>query len=205
MVDEFTFTLNVLITAYAFVTSIIFWFTWRKRPDLRYWFIALIIYSISHIFLVFKQDVDSFVFIGNGIQVVALLVVIISSFAEYYLLMFKSTNDEQTVKKEKIVLILTFSLSLLASVLSGILLHLFLFLDLLGIIVLVMITLLIIMSIIVLRIYTIQKTITRLFIFFTFFVGTITAVSTLLASYISWGNPLNYGLNFIFISLIMSV
>jgi len=68
-----------------------------------------------------------------------------------------------------------------------------------------MIALLIIMSIIVLRIYTIQKTLTRLFIFFTFFAGTITAISTLLAGYISWGSPLNYGLNFIFISLILTV
>jgi len=118
MTDEFT--LNVLLLLYAIVTTFLFWFTWRKRPDLRYWFIALIIYTISHVFLIFKQEIDSFVFIGNGIQVVALLVVIISSFYEYYLLMFKTADDKQAVKKEKIILMLTISFSIFTSVLSGI-------------------------------------------------------------------------------------
>ncbi|NHJ05905.1 MAG: GHKL domain-containing protein [Candidatus Heimdallarchaeota archaeon] len=204
MVDQFTFTLNITLAIFAIIVTIIFWFTWRKRPDLLYLFIALIIFSISHIFLVFKQEIFIFVYVGNGIQIIALLVVIVSTFIEYYSLKFKSTDDKQIIKKEKIFLILTISLSILATIITMIFLQLFLVVDILVAIVLAMITLLIPITIFVLRIYLKQKTITRLFMFFVFLFGTITALSTILANYFDWANPLNYALNFIFISLIMT-
>jgi hypothetical protein len=70
------------------ISTIVFFFTWRRRPDLVFWFIALIVFTIGHLLLNFKHLSISnnlyFVYSGNAAQVIALLIVVIPTFYEYY-------------------------------------------------------------------------------------------------------------------------
>ena len=39
MADPFTLAINISLSILAAIATVIFLFTWRKRPDLVYWFI----------------------------------------------------------------------------------------------------------------------------------------------------------------------
>ncbi|MHA1211088.1 MAG: hypothetical protein ACTSSH_01380, partial [Candidatus Heimdallarchaeota archaeon] len=78
MVDVIALTINIILATFSAIVLVVFWFTWRKRPDLIYWFISLIIFSIGHTLLIFKQQNIIFVYLGNGALLIALLVVVIS-------------------------------------------------------------------------------------------------------------------------------
>ncbi len=204
MTDQFILILNILMAVQVVFTFFIFWFSWRKRPDLRDWFISIIIYAISHVLFIFKQVNPNIAYVGNGLIVIALLVVIASTFKEYYLSVFKPITDEHHSKNEKKFLVLIFSVSLLFCILIIILLQLFLFLTILVVIALLMITLLVPILFLVMKIYRKQRTITRLFMFYTFIIGAVTATTTILTVYAWWGHPLNYAFNFVFITLMLT-
>ena len=208
MVEYFDLAINVYLATFAVLATIIFWFTWRKRPDLVYWFISLIIFSIGHILLIFKH-IESvhllFTYLGNAAQLLALLVVVISTFMEYLNLRFKNALDERELKREKLILFSTVSITFIFGGVAISLFYLFDSFNWFFVIIILMIDLLIPTSIFVLRIYQKQKTITRLIMFFVFGIGAVTAVSTILAVFNDeWGTALNYAMNFIFMSFILT-
>ncbi|TFF90448.1 MAG: GHKL domain-containing protein [Promethearchaeota archaeon] len=203
-VDPFTLAINIILAVFAFIATVIFWFSWRRRSDLVYWFIALIIYTTGHTLLIFKQNEIIFAYLGNLAQVIALLVVMTSTFSEYITITFHKQEEKSTLKQEKIILVITFVISILIGIVIGLLLYFFAIFDLFTAIIVTMIVLLIPLTVFVLRIYIIQKTLTRLIMFIVFLVGVITAVSTILAlNFPGWGDALNYACNFIFMSLIL--
>ncbi|NHJ47987.1 MAG: hypothetical protein FK733_09380 [Asgard group archaeon] len=208
MADELALAINILLATYALISTIIFFFTWRRRPDLIFWFIALIVFTIGHILLIFKHFTGDysliFVYIGNTAQVIALLFVVIPTFYEYHKLMIKEQEDYDKTKREILIFIFAISISVLLCAIAAIILDAKLFLDILSVIVLVMIILLMPLTFFVLRIYLVRKTITRMFMFVTFLAGTITAISTITAIHAEWGTGLNYALNFIFMSFILT-
>ena len=208
MVEYFDLAINIYLASYAIFATIIFWFTWRKRPDLVYWFISLIIFSFGHILLIFKhlENVHLlFTYLGNATQLFALLVVMVSTFMEYSNLVFKKSGNERELKREKIILIITITLTIVIGGITLLLLSIFGILDLFITIIILMIVLLMPTAIIVLRIYQKQKTITRLFMFVVFIVGAATALSTIVATFVyDWGTALNYAMNFIFMSFILT-
>lgn len=204
MIDTFAITINILLASLAAIVTTVFWFTWRKRPDLVYWFIALVIFTLGHTLLIFKQWNVIFVYLGNAVQLIALLVVVISTIYEYITILIKNQEDEHKKRKERRFIILIFSLTFLSGILTIILMHVFGLLDVLVAIVILMIDLLIPVSIFVMRIYRRQRTITRLVMFLIFLVGTITAISTIIALFYYWGNAFNYACNFVFITLILT-
>ena len=203
-IDQFALVLNICIASQAVLTTIIFWFTWRKRPDLRDWFFALIIFSIGHIILIFRQQVDVLSYVGNGILIIALLIVIISTFNEYYHLILKPEPEKQIDKKERRFVILTFSISFALCLLVGLFLTFFVTINLIVILALLMIALLNPINTFIFKIYLKFGSITRVFIFYSLFVGTITAITTILTQYTIWGSPLNYAANFAFVTMMMT-
>ncbi|MHA1737594.1 MAG: sensor histidine kinase [Candidatus Heimdallarchaeota archaeon] len=204
VINQFDLAVNIALASFAFIASIIFWFTWRKRPDLIYWFIALLIYSTGHFLLIFKQHNLLFIYLGNGAQLIALLVVVISTFFEYINLKIKSETDELVIKKEKLVILLTVLLTFTSGAITITLLSVFIGFDILNTIVILMIDLLIPTAVFVMRIYRIQKTITRLFMFYAFVTAIFTAITTILYPYFEWAIALNIALNFIFITFILT-
>ncbi|MBN1329456.1 MAG: hypothetical protein JXA54_08280 [Candidatus Heimdallarchaeota archaeon] len=206
-IDEFKLAINIMLAVYALIVTFIFLRTWRKRSDLIYWFIALIIFSIGHLLLIFRQFSSLIRIIGNAILLAALLIVVITSFIEYYLLMIKKQEDEKLVNKEKQIMIFTILPFIIASSLSTYLLLRFISIDSnfsIIVIMVLMIGLILPLSIFLLRIYQKQKTITRLFMFFTFISGIFTALSTIFSLFFIWGVAMNDVTNFIFITLIMT-
>ncbi|MHA1367808.1 MAG: hypothetical protein ACTSP5_15565, partial [Candidatus Heimdallarchaeota archaeon] len=179
VINQFDLAVNIALASFAFIASIIFWFTWRKRPDLIYWFIALLIYSTGHFLLIFKQF-------------------------EYINLKIKSETDELVIKKEKLVILLTVLLTFTSGAITITLLSVFIGFDILNTIVILMIDLLIPTAVFVMRIYRIQKTITRLFMFYAFVTAIFTAITTILYPYFEWAIALNIALNFIFITFILT-
>ncbi|MHA1435349.1 MAG: hypothetical protein ACTSO7_16025, partial [Candidatus Heimdallarchaeota archaeon] len=204
VINQFDLAVNIALASFAFIASIIFWFTWRKRPDLIYWFIALLLYSTGHFLLIFKQHDILFIYLGNGVQLIALLVVVISTFFEYISLRIKSETDELVIKKEKLVILLTILLTFVSGAITITLLSVFIGFDILNTIVILMIDLLIPTTVFVMRIYRIQKTITRLFMFYAFVTAIFTAITTILYPYYEWAIALNIALNFIFITFILT-
>ncbi|MHA1221137.1 MAG: hypothetical protein ACTSQB_05340, partial [Candidatus Heimdallarchaeota archaeon] len=150
MVDVIALTINIILATFSAIVLVVFWFTWRKRPDLIYWFISLIIFSIGHTLLIFKQQYSIFVYLGNGALLIALLVVVISTFIEYYSIMIKSREDKQKINKEKMILGVTISLTFLIGTITIVLLQVFSVLDYLVLILILMIDLLIPVTIFVL-------------------------------------------------------
>ncbi|NHK30901.1 MAG: GHKL domain-containing protein [Asgard group archaeon] len=204
MADQFSLTINIMLAIYTVITTTIFFFTWRKRPDLIYWFIALIIYSLGHTLLIFRQLNILFTYLGNAVQLIALIIVVVTTYIEYVTIMIKSQQDNNRVKKEKRFLVITIAISFLSGILSIILFWWYSLLDILTPIVISMIVFLIPLTIFVMRIYQKQKTITRLFMFYVFFAGTVTAFSTILSLHSDWGTAMNDAMNFVFITLILT-
>ncbi|MFW9924506.1 MAG: ATP-binding protein [Candidatus Thorarchaeota archaeon] len=204
MIDEAKLVVNILLFIYALSVTIVFWFTWRKRPDMAYWFFALIIYTISHVFLIFRQHSVIIRYIGNAVQLIALLVVVFSSFAEYITIMIKSQKNKDILSREKNIFYITITISFILCASVLVLFQTLLYWDILLSILFVMIGLLIPLDIFVLRIYIKQRTITRLFMFIVFAVGVFTAASTILTLFFDWGERVNDAMNFIFITFIMT-
>jgi len=142
LINQFDLAINIALASFALVASIVFWFTWRKRPDLIYWFIALLVFTTGHFLLIFKQH--------------------------YINLKIKSQEDEKVIKEEKSVIITTILLTFFTGSIVITLLSVYTGFDILNTIVILMISFLIPTSIFVMRIYNIQKTITRLFMFYAF-------------------------------------
>jgi signal transduction histidine kinase len=197
LVDAFLLAVNITMAIYAFIASIVFWFSWRKRPDFIYMFIAVIIYTIGHSLLIIKHYSDLFSPIGNGIILIALLVVVISSLIEYHKLMVVN-------KKEKIVFWITIAFIFIFGGVSIVILNAIGYLTTVNALMMAMIILLVPSTIFILRVYLKQQTITRLFIFFAFIAATLTCISTILATYFDWGLSLNIALNFIFQTFILT-
>ena len=143
-------------------------------------------------------------YVGNGVLIIALLLVIISTFNEYYHLILKPEPENQIDKKEKRIVIIIFSTSFILCLLTGLFLTLFATINLIVILTLIMIALLNPINAFIFRIYLKFGSITRVFIFYSLFVGTITAITTILAQYYTWGNPLNYAANFAFVTMMMT-
>ncbi|MHA1366456.1 MAG: sensor histidine kinase, partial [Candidatus Heimdallarchaeota archaeon] len=204
LINQFDLAINIALASFALVASIVFWFTWRKRPDLIYWFIALLVFTTGHFLLVFKQHNVLFIYLGNGVQLLALFIVVISTFFEYINLKIKSQEDEKVIKEEKSVVITTILLTFLIGAIAITLLSIYTGFDILNTIVILMISFLIPTSIFVMRIYNIQKTITRLFMFYAFISAIFTAVTTILYKYFQWGIALNIAFNFIFMTFILT-
>jgi signal transduction histidine kinase len=204
MIDEFVLATNITLGTYAVIASIVFWFTWRKRPDLIYWFVALLIYSSRHILLIFKQHNVLFKYLGNGIQLVALFVVAVYTFIEYLNIMIKEAKDPEEKEKEKRFLALATIATIVLGLIGIILLKVFSLLTLLNVIVSFMIIFLTPLAVVVVRIYLKQKSITRLFMFIVYLIGIITSLSTIFATYFEWGVALNHASNFIFMSFILT-
>lgn len=143
-------------------------------------------------------------YVGNGILIIALLIVIISTSNEYYNLILKPESENQIDKKEKRFVILTFSISFILCLLIGLFLALFTTINLLIVFTLVMIALLNPINTFIFKIYLKFGSITRIFIFYSLFVGMITAITTILSQYTTWGYPLNYAANFAFVTMLMT-
>jgi signal transduction histidine kinase len=204
MVDQFQLAINILLTIYALVAAIIFSIAWRRRKDLIFWFIGLIFFTVGHSILIFMQFDVLFEYIGNGIQLAALLVVMVSNFSEYINIMIKKPTDKTIAKKEKIILGLTLSISSIIGVITIIVLQTLLLLDIIVILSIFMIIILVPLSIFNIRIYTKEKTITRLFMFFVFVSGTVTAFAVVFAQYFDWGRAMNIAMDFIFITFLVT-
>ncbi len=204
MVDISALTVNVLLASLAIIVTTVFWFTWRRRPDLVYWFISLVIFTLGHILLVFQHWNVIFTYLGNAVQLVALLVVASSTIYEYITIMIKTQTDELKKRKERFFITLVFTVTALFGLVAIILLQFYDLLTPLIPIVIFMIVLLIPVTIFVLRIYRRQRTITRLVMFLIFQVAALTALSTILTTYYIWAFELNYAFNFVFITLILT-
>ncbi|MCK5182786.1 MAG: hypothetical protein KAQ95_00680, partial [Candidatus Heimdallarchaeota archaeon] len=204
MVNISALTVNVLLASLAIIVTTVFWFTWRRRPDLVYWFISLVIFTLGHILLVFQHWNVLFTYLGNAVQLLALLVVVISTIYEYITIVIKTQTGELKKRKERFFITLVFSVAALFGLIAIILLQLYDLLNPLIPIVIFIIVLLIPVTIFVMRIYRRQRTITRLVMFLVFQVAAITALSTILATYFIWGFDLNYACNYVFITLILT-
>ena len=204
MTDEFQLTINIILTCYALIVTVIFSLAWRKRKNLIYWFIALIVFSAGHSILIFQQEDILFELIGNGVLIAATLILIVSTFIEYISIMIVAPDDPKIVKNEKIFLIITVIISLLCGSIAAIVLQIFGYLDLLVSIVILLIVMLIPLSIFNIRIYSKQKTLTRLFMIIIFGVGTLAAFSSIFSLFFTWGNAVNIAMDFIFITLLMT-
>ncbi|MCF2144732.1 MAG: GHKL domain-containing protein [Candidatus Heimdallarchaeota archaeon] len=204
MIDEFKLAINIILAIYSLIVLITFWFTWRKRPDLLNWFIALIIYTVGHYLLIFKQHNDIFLYFGNGLHLVALLIVIIATFIEYYRIFLTNQKEQDLKRKEKLFFYLTFLIATFLAIITNAALYFFSQLDLITAIMVWMMVLLLPETIFVMRIYLKQKTITRLVMAFVFLAGILTALSTIFRIHFIWGEAFNYAMNFIFITLIFS-
>jgi len=201
MLDEYT--LDIIITIYTSIVAIFFWFTWRKRPDLVYWFIALEVYSIGNIFFIFKGYNELFRYFANGIQLIAILIVLVATFFEYISIMKKSQPDKK--KKDRKFLILIFIVNIFSGVLIITFLSIFSLIDALIIVIMIMVFLITPVSILLLKIYFEQKTITRLFMSFAFLASVGLAISTIFGlKDFQWGWTFDYAFNFIFVKLIFS-
>ena len=197
MADEFLLAVNIAMATYAFIASFIFWFSWRKRPDFIYLFIAIIIYSIGHTILIIKHFNQIFQYIGNAIILVALLVLVVSIIIEYIVIMVKS-------RKEKVILGIATLLTILFGAITIILFYVFNILTYLNTVMIAMIVLLVPSTFFMLRIYLKQQSITRLFFFSAFIAATLASLSTIFAVYFEWGLAVNIALNFIFQTFIMT-
>jgi len=102
------------------------------------------------------------------------------------------------------VILLTVLLTFTSGAITITLLSVFIGFDILNTIVILMIDLLIPTAVFVMRIYRIQKTITRLFMFYAFVTAIFTAITTILYPYFEWAIALNIALNFIFITFILT-
>ncbi len=198
MADEFFLTINIAMTIYAILAAIIFWFSWRKRSDILFIFIGAIVYSIGHTFLIFKHFNDFFSFIGNGVILLALIIVIFGIIIDYWKLIVKS-------RKENVIFIISFAITIIVATVSIILFNIFHLLDILNAIMLPMIALLSLSIYFITRIYQKEQTITRLSTTFTLITATLTASSAILAVYFDWGLALNIILSFIFQTFIMII
>ncbi|NHJ87841.1 MAG: hypothetical protein FK734_20430 [Asgard group archaeon] len=202
--DQFKLAVNIMLALYAVIVTVIFWFTWRKRSDLMYWFFTLIIFTVGHTILIFRQNNILFIYLGNAVLLIALLLVVITTYIDYYKLMISSQKGTKVTKHEKIIFIGAIVPSIISGIIALILLWRYEFLDILQSILICMIVLLIPLTVFVLRIYIKKKTITQLFMFFVFFAGAVTALSTIFVLYFNWGDAMNIAFNFIFITLIMT-
>lgn len=185
------------MAAFSFNALLVFWLTWRKRPDFIYMFIGLIFYTLGHIFLIIKHYIDLFTYLGNAVILLALLIVAVSSVIEYVKLIV-------TTKKEKNIFGITIAFTVVGSAIAIIIFYVFDILSILNAIMLPMIFLLIPSTFFILRIYIKQQTITRLFIFSAFISATLAAISTILAAYYEWGLASNIALNFVFQTFILT-
>ncbi|NHJ33146.1 MAG: hypothetical protein FK732_09795 [Asgard group archaeon] len=205
MADMFTLAINVFLASLASVSTVVFWFTWRKRPDLVYWFISLVVFASGHILLIFKQWNILFAYLGNAVQLAALLIVMVSTFYEYVVLIIRNQEDVRKAKQERRFLGLVIHFSLLVGIITIILIAILSEIDVIVALAILMIALLIPLTIFVMRIYRRQRTITRLLMSIVFLIGALTAASTIVAVYFyNWGTALNYAFNFIFMTLILT-
>ncbi|MBN1329760.1 MAG: hypothetical protein JXA54_09830 [Candidatus Heimdallarchaeota archaeon] len=203
-IDEFQLAINILLTIFALIVTIIFSFSWRKRNELIYWFIALIFFTVGHFILIFAQFDVLYEYIGNGIHLIALILIIITTFIDYIKLMVVTPREVSIKKREKIILALTISFSIIVGILTIVLMSYYSILDLLTTISVIMVVLFIPLTVFNMRIYLKQKTITQLFLFIIFLIGTITAFAVIFSVHFVWGRAMNMAMDFIFITLIMT-
>ncbi len=210
MVKEWT--LDIIIAIYQVLVVIVFGFMWRKRRDLVYWFLGLVIHTIGSILLIFQRTHFIIGYLAIIFNLLGVLVIIFSAIFEYNVICLKNTKEKIVQKRERnflIILITTiFSLGILALILMGYyqLLNIVLSLEI------VMCVITTIVTVLVLRIYLKQRTITRLFMYFVFFTSTLTILATVFGYSIAkitgindnWAWTLSYVLNFIFITLILT-
>ena len=204
MVDAFQLTINIMLTCYALIVTVIFSLAWRKRKDLIYWFIALMVFSAGHFILIFQQEDIVYELIGNGVLIAATLILIVSTFIEYINIMIIAPDDPKIVQKEKIFLIFTVISSILLGITAVIVLQILGYLDLLVGIAVLLIVMLIPLSIYNIRIYYKQRTLTRLFMIIIFGSGTLAAFSSIFSLFFPWGIAMNIAMDFVFITLLMT-
>jgi signal transduction histidine kinase len=204
MDEQYQLAFNILLTIYALVVSVIFLFAWRRRRDLVWWLVALIFFTAGYFVLIFNYYQDIYEDIGNGILLVALLIVIITTFLEYIEIMIKTPSDKIKVKNEKIFLTLTLIFSFILGIIAIVLFTIYLSSELVIIISILMLMLFIPLTAFNFRIYRIKRSITRLFMFFVFFSGVITSLSILLSNFFTWGEAMNTAMDFVFITLVLT-
>ena len=124
-IDQLKLAVNIMLALYAIIVTTVFWFTWRKRPDLMYWFFTLIIFAIGHIILIFRQRADLYIYIGNAVLLVALMLVVITTYIDYYKVMISSQKGTKNASREKLIFIGTIIPSILSGVITIIILRLY--------------------------------------------------------------------------------
>ncbi|MHA1893886.1 MAG: hypothetical protein ACTSX4_05240, partial [Candidatus Helarchaeota archaeon] len=187
--------MDLLISIYLLITTIVFGISCRKRKDLMRWWAGLVVWTIGAFIIYLQIYNPDYRLVGELIYVSALIFFIIEVFYEYNLIIVRPKKRKKSQRKNYL-----FSSSIVILLISNSIdLSIVVFESLL-------VTMALVASIMLILIYFKEKTITRLFMAFALIIGSISGTATILEMFsIPYAAEVNFVANFIYITFMFII